>query len=396
MTQPAPPAEPLYLDFAASAPPAEEVVDAMLPWLTGRHANPHADHWHGQRAAQAIDEARAAIATLIGGDPEGVIFTSGATEANNLALTGLLGPQRNRLWVSKIEHKSLLAPARALERDGVEVNMLDVDRQGRLRSSALAEQLQREDRRPGLVAVGHGNNEIGTIQDIAALARTAHENGHWLHVDASQTAGHNPLAVADDEIDLLCLSSHKMYGPAGIGALYVDPHQMSELRPLLHGGGQERGLRSGTVAPFLAVGFGKAAELAHRRIDQHRQRLESLARSFLDVLDAQGLDYALLGDPIERLPGHVSLHIPGVWADDVLGRLLPWLSASSGAACASGEQKASHVLRAVGLSETQASQVIRISFGRTSQASHALEAASQLLAALRRIHAVEAGSGFGN
>lgn len=390
MTRAAPP-EPLYLDFAASAPPAEEVIDAMLPWLKGQHANPHADHWHGQRAAQAIDEAREAIATLIGGDPEGVIFTSGATEANNLALKGLLGPQRPRLWLSGIEHKSLLAPAHALERDGIEVTILDVDRQGRMLASALADQLAGDDHRPGLVAVGHGNNEIGTIQDIAALARTAHGKGYWLHVDASQTAGHSPLAVTDDEIDLLCLSSHKMYGPAGIGALYIDPSELSALRPLLHGGGQERGRRSGTVAPFLAVGFGKAAELARRRFDQHRHHLEGLAHSFLEVVDAQGLEYTLLGDPIERLPGHVSMYIPGVWADDVLGRLLPWLSASSGAACASGEQRASHVLRAVGLDETQASQVIRISFGRTTPASHALEAASQLLEAVRRIHAMEAG-----
>lgn len=388
--------EPIYLDFAASAPPAEEVVDAMLPWLRGQHANPHADHWHGQRAARAVEEAREAIAALIGGDPDGVIFTSGATEANNLALKGLLGSQRARLWLSGIEHKSLLEPARELKRTGIEVNMLGVDDHGRVLPSALADQLRGDDIRPGLVAVGHGNNEIGTIQDIAALARTAHECGHWLHVDASQTAGHSPLAVTDDEIDLLCLSSHKMYGPAGIGALYINPSELSELRPLLHGGGQERGMRSGTIAPFLAVGFGRAAELARRNIDQHRQRLEGLARFFLEVLDAQGLRYVLLGDPVKRLPGHVSMHIPGVWADDVLGRLLPWLSASSGAACASGEHRASHVLRAVGLNETQASQVVRITFGRTTQTGHALEAASQLLEAVRRIHAVGTGSGSDN
>ncbi|UYC14039.1 cysteine desulfurase family protein [Xanthomonas sp. CFBP 8445] len=379
--------EPIYLDFAASAPPAEEVVDAMLPWLRGQHANPHADHWHGQRAARAVEEARAAIATLIGGDPDGVVFTSGATEANNLALKGLLSLHRTRLWLSGVEHKSLLEPARALNRDGTEVNMLEVDDQGHVLPSALADKLAMDDRRPGLVAVGHGNNEIGTVQDIAALAGIAHEYGHYLHVDASQTAGHISLSVIDDEIDLLCLSSHKMYGPAGIGALYVDPRILPELRPLLHGGGQEQGLRSGTVAPFLAVGFGKAAELARRTADQHRLHLECLARTFLDALDTQGLAYTVLGDPVRRLPGHVSIRIPGVEADDVLGRLLPWLSASSGAACASGELRASHVLRALGLDETQASQVIRFSFGRPSQLEQAEEAGKRLVNVVGRVQA---------
>ncbi|WP_181713509.1 cysteine desulfurase family protein [Xanthomonas oryzae] len=376
------------MDYAASAPPAEEVVEAMLPWLRGQHANPHAEHWHGARASRAIDDAREAIAALVGGDPEGVIFTSGATEANNLALKGLAGPNRSRIWLSKLEHKSLLEPARALADQGVVVTTLNVDALGRVDALGLEAQL-RVSATPGLVAIGHGNNEIGTVQDVAGLARVAHEHGHLLHVDASQTAGHLPLSAIEDELDLVCLSSHKMYGPAGIGALYVDPILLEQLRPMMHGGGQQQGIRSGTVAPFLAVGFGAAAALAQRVAVEHRLHLQALGATFLAQLNAQGLVYSLLGDPVDRIPGHVSLHIPGVAADDVLGRLLPHLSASSGAACASGELRASHVLRALGLDESQASQVLRFSFGRSSRLEEAGEAAVRLLEAIQRIHALQ-------
>jgi cysteine desulfurase len=379
----------MYLDFAASAPPAEEVVEAMLPWLRERHGNPHSDHWHGQRAARAIEDAREAIATLVGGDPEGVIFTSGATEANNLALKGLVGPSRSRIWLSGIEHKSLLEPARSLAEQGAVVTMLNVNALGRIESTDLQMELQESDTNPGLIAIGHGNNEIGTIQDVAALAKVAHEHGHLLHVDASQTGGHWPLAATNDELDLVCISSHKMYGPAGIGALYVDPILLPHLRPMMQGGGQQQGARSGTIAPFLAVGFGAAAALAVRAAAEHRLHLQALTAAFLAQLEIQGLAYSLLGDPVNRIPGHLSLHIPGVAADDVLGRLLPHVSASSGAACASGELRASHALRAMGLDEIQASEVIRVSFGRSSRLEEASEAAGRLIEVIQRIHALE-------
>lgn len=377
--------EPLYLDFAASAPPAEEVVDAMLPWLHGQHANPHSDHWHGQRAARAVDHARDAIAALIDGDPEGVIFTSGATESNNLALKGVLGESRSRLWVSAIEHKSLLEPAKALAAEGLKCSTLAVDAQGRVSASDLAIQLASGESGPGLVAISHGNNEIGTVQELGPLASIAHEHGHLVHVDASQTAGCHCLSAFDDELDLVCISSHKLYGPAGIGALYVDPALLSQLRPLLHGGGQQRGARSGTVPLFLAVGFGVAAELARRNAAQHRQHLEKLASLFLSQMKAQAVEYGLLGDPIHRVPGHLSLRFPGISADELLGRLLPELSASSGSACASGELRASHALRALGLNETEAGEVVRISFGRTSLEQDAVNAVKALASAVRRI-----------
>jgi len=377
-------AEPLYLDYAASAPPAEEVVEAMLPWLRGQHANPHAQHWHGARASRAIDDAREAIAALVGGDPEGVIFTSGATEANNLALKGLAGPNRSRIWLSKLEHKSLLEPARTLADQGVVVSTLNVDALGRVDALGLEAQL-RESTTPGLIAVGHGNNEIGTVQDVAGLARVAHEHGHLLHVDASQTAGHWPFSAIEDELDLVCLSSHKMYGPAGIGALYVDPSLLEQLRPMMHGGGQQQGIRSGTIAPFLAVGFGVAAELARQRGPEYRQHLEMLVSVFLGRLTNEGVDYTLVGHPTNRVAGHVSLRLPGVPADDLLGRLGPKMSASSGSACSAGELRASHALLALGLDVTEAGQVVRVSFGRTTSVEDVVAAAVTIGKAAVRI-----------
>lgn len=379
---------PLYLDYASSSSPAPEVIEAMMPWLTQSHANPHADHWHGRRAADAVEEARHAIAGLIGGDPQGVVFTSGATEANNLALKGLLGRKSmlQQLWLSTLEHKSLLEPAQYLAcSDGVRVRHIPVSSTGKIEAAAMAQALAEHDGVPGMVAISHGNNEIGTVQEVPTLSELVHHHGHLLHLDASQTAGHLPIAVEADDIDLLCLSSHKIYGPAGIGALYVDPILLSSVHPLLHGGGQQGGVRSGTLAPFLAVGFGAAAALSRRRMAEHAAHLRHLAVTFIEALRAERLAFRLIGEPSNRLPGHLSIQFSGVAADDILTRLSPVLSASTGAACSSGEWRASHVLRAIGLSEEEAGQVVRLSFGRDALPGEAIIAAQLLGAAVRRV-----------
>lgn len=364
----APTKEPVYLDFAASTPPADEVVDAMLPWLRHTHANPHSEHFHGRRAARAIDDAREAVAALIGGQPEGVVFTSGATEANNLALKGLLSANgaRKHLWLADTEHKSLREPARYLSGVGVVVTRLAVQDTGLVDASTLTTALDAPHLAPGLIAIAHGNNEIGTLQSLPALADCAHAYGHLLHVDAAQSAGRVPLDVEAIDCDLICLSSHKLYGPAGIGALYVAHDLQDQLEPQLHGGGQEGGLRSGTVPAFLAVGFGAAATLARQRVTQDAERQQRLAATFLAALSEQRVDFQLIGHPTQRLPGHLSLRFPGVDAEDLLALLAPALSASTGAACAAGELRASHVLRALGLDECAASEVIRFTFGRTT------------------------------
>lgn len=382
------PKEPLYLDFAASTPPADEVVDAMLPWLRDTHANPHSEHFHGRRAALALDNAREAVAALIGGQPEGVVFTSGATEANNLALKGLLSAtgSRKHLWLADTEHKSLCEPARHLSCAGVMVTRLAVQSTGLIDVATLKAALDTPGRTPGLVAMAHGNNEIGTMQPLPALAECAHAHGHLLHVDAVQSAGRVPLDVEAIDCDLMCLSSHKLYGPAGIGALYLARDVRDQLEPQLHGGGQEGGLRSGTVPIFLAVGFGAAATLARQRVIEDTERQQQLAAAFLAALSAQHVAFQLIGHPVQRLPGHLSVRFPGVDAEDLLALLAPALSASTGAACTAGELRASHVLRALGLDERAASEVIRFTFGRTTREEDLGLAVERTAVAIGRIH----------
>ncbi len=379
--------EPLYLDFAASTPPAQEVVEAMLPWLQVSHANPHSDHWHGRRAAQAVEAARQAVADLVGGQPEGVTFTSGATEANNLALKGILSPvaARRYLWLSEIEHKSLLEPARYLATTGVTVQTVPVSITGLIDTTALQSALSTHAQTSGLVAISHGNNEIGTLQPLPELARIAHASGYLLHVDASQSAARVPICVESDGCDFLCVSSHKLYGPGGIGALYVAPELLQDLKPLLHGGGQEGGRRSGTVPPFLAVGFGMAASLAKRNLLKDQQHLARTANAFLLGLAEHGIEVTLIGHPDRRLPGHLSIQFKGIDSEDLTTVLAPFLSASTGAACSAGELRASRILRAIGLDEQAASEVVRFSFGRNSSVAQALKGAQLVSEAIRRI-----------
>jgi cysteine desulfurase len=360
----------------------------MLPWLRFSHANPHADHWHGRRAADAVEAARAVIAELVGGYVEGVIFTSGATEANNMALKGVLNRDGKvkHIWMSDIEHKSMMEPARYMAGEGkVALHHLAVSLMGEVDLTSSSNGSFRAGRERGLLAVAHGNNEIGTVQDLKALSRIAHSHDHIMHVDASQTAGHLPIHVLDEGVDLLCLSSHKMYGPAGIGALYIDPDLMPGFVPQMHGGGQERGLRSGTVAPFLAVGFGAAASLALSQRSDRFARLTAVASVFLNALRTARVSFAMVGHPTKRIPGHLALQIFGVPADDLLNLVTPRLSISAGSACASGELRSSSVLRAIGMDEDKAGEVIRISFGVGSSEDDAVAAAAIVVEAISRV-----------
>jgi cysteine desulfurase len=377
----------MYLDFAASTPPADEVVDAMLPWLRAGHANPHSVHWHGHRASQAVDQARHHVAELIHAEPRDIVFTSGATEANNLALKGLLsgaGPRRH-LWLSGIEHKSLLEPAHALAAAGVTVTILPVDSRGQIVATGLRDLLSGTSSSPGLVALTHGNNEIGTVQAVEDVAPQIRREGHLLHLDASQSAAWEPLDVGSELCDLLALSSHKLYGPAGIGALYISPAVRADLQPQLHGGGQEGGTRSGTIPLFLAVGFGVAARIARERQEEAAAHLRALIATFLACLREGQTTYRLIGDPVRRLPGHLSLRFFGVEAEDLLAVLSSTLSASTGSACTAGELRASSVLRTLGLDERAAGEVVRLTFGRLMTQEQVLWAAQELAGAVRRV-----------
>lgn len=372
-------AHPLYLDHPASTRPDESVIEAMLPWLRDGHANPHADNRHGQRAAAAIEQARAEIANLIGADPGEIVFTSGATEANNLALRGMWprGDLRGRLAISPIEHKSLLETANDLAAGGLTVCALPADAQGRIDPESVRA-LGVDATRPLLVSCAHANNELGVVQDLAELMAAVQDAGGRFHVDAAQTFGKVPLDVGALGLDLASLSSHKIYGPAGIGALFVAADLRTSLRPLLTGGGQEGGVRSGTVPVFLAVGFGCAAALASRRIATDAQHLDAVVNAFVAQLSESGVVCRVLSPMQGGLPGLVSLHLPGVEAADLLDRLGSQLSASTGSACSAGELRASHVLRSIGMDEQAARQVVRIGFGRDNTQAQAREAAQWL------------------
>ena len=355
---------PIYLDHNASTPPYPAVVEAMLPWLRDQHANPHSDHFHGRLAANAIEQARHSVAQLIGASPDEVVFTSGATEASNLALQGYLRTHRSAgaLIFSAIEHPCVREVALVLRELGTQIQEVGVDRHGRIDPIAIAQAIVAARQKRSLVSVIHANNEIGTIQAIAPLTAAAHENGALLHLDVSQSLGWVDIDVGEG-IDLATLSSHKIGGPAGIGALFVADGLRDELTPLVHGGGQQGGLRPGTIPVFLAVGFGVACDLVSTEQAQRTLAAENAATAFLRVLTDSGATFEILGSAQNSLPGLRSLRFAGIEARDLLDRLQTNVSASASSACASGDFKASHVLRAIGLSEADAMQVVRFGFG---------------------------------
>ena len=340
---------PTYLDYQATTPVDPRVLEALLPWLTEHFGNPHsANHALGWEAAEAVEQARAQVAALINAEPREILFTSGATEANNLAIKGALRfrkahEDRDGVVTLASEHKCVLESARALEREGARVTILPVRENGLVDPGRLAAAL---DQRTALVSVMAVNNEIGVIQPLAEIAALAHGCGAWLHSDAAQAAGKTPLDVRALDLDLVSLSAHKLYGPKGIGALFVRRRPRVRLEPLFDGGGQERGLRSGTLAPFLCVGFGKAAELARTEMAAESDRLWLLHRRLRQRLAEAIPGLVFNGDPERRIPGNLNLALPGVEALALL-KALPELALSTGSACTSAEVEPSSVLRAL-------------------------------------------------
>ena len=379
----------IYADYQATTPVDSRVVEKMAPYWSLAFGNPHSsDHIVGWRAADAVSRAAESVAWLIGADPDEVVFTSGATEANNLALLGLarrdLGARRTVL-VSAIEHKCVLSAAQALEdRDGFTVEMIPVDDRGFVDLDYLESQLDKSVLAVSIMAV---NNEIGTIQDIPAVSELVSSVGALFHCDAAQA----PCAMAVGELasyaDLVSLSGHKIYGPQGIGALYLRRDVQDRIEPIIYGGGQQGGLRSGTVPLALCVGMAAAAEIVdsndfHReriRIAQQRDRFVGLVRdgSFPVVINGP------VGD--NRHPGNANLRFDGFSAEEILGTLQPRLAASSGAACTTGIPEPSHVLQAIGLSQEQAEASVRFSFGRFTTDDEIDDAANLLIGALESL-----------
>ncbi|MFO1058761.1 MAG: cysteine desulfurase family protein [Dongiaceae bacterium] len=381
------PVRPVYLDYQATTPTDPRVLQAMLPYFSEAFGNPHsAQHRYGSEAEAAVERARAEVAGLIGAEPNEIVFTSGATESNNLALIGALrfrraqpAAPRDHLVTVATEHKCVLEAARAAEAEGARLTILPVEPDGRLDPERLAAAL---DERTALVSVMAANNETGVLQPLAEIAAIAHRHGAWLHTDAAQAAGKVPLDVAADGIDLLSLSGHKIYGPKGIGALYVRRRPRVRLVPLIHGGGQERGLRSGTLPTPLCVGLGAAAALAGAEMAEEAARLGRLRDRLLAGLRAAIPDLQVNGSLAHRLPGNLNLAIPGVDADALLAGL-PELALSTGSACSSAAVEPSYVLRAIGLDEAAARGSLRIGLGRFSTEAEVDFAVERLAAAVR-------------
>jgi cysteine desulfurase len=368
----------IYLDYQATTPCAPSVIEAMSPFWADEFGNPHSsDHAFGWRAEDAVSAARQNIAELIGATAEEVVFTSGATESNNQALLGLLhhipGAGRN-VVVSAIEHKCVLESARQLERVGYSVRKAPVRRSGHFDLAALADLI---DPATALVSVMLVNNEIGTVQPVAEVARLCKEVGAILHCDAAQAPTGMIVNVGALGVDLMSISSHKVYGPKGVGALFVSHEVRHRLRPLIHGGGQEGGLRSGTLPTPICVGFGEAARLLRRSIDDDISLLSVARKAFLEKLVVNIPDLAVNGDE-PRHPGHLNLWIPRAEADLLITNLQPLLALSTGSACSSGIPEPSHVLRAIGLDADRAGECIRIGFGRGVDEQQARDAADLL------------------
>lgn len=358
----------VYADYQATTPADPRVVERMLPYWREAFGNPHSiDHAVGWNAAKAVQEAAAAVAALIGADADEIVFTSGATEANNFALLGLARrapPSRRRILVSAIEHKCVLAAVQVIgERYGIRVDTIPVDREGFVDLNCLDAELDDSVLAVSIMAV---NNEIGTIQDVPAISALLERHGVLLHCDAAQA----PCAMYVSELatyaDLVSLSAHKIYGPQGIGALYIRRDVQSRIEPLIYGGGQQEGLRSGTVPVALAVGMGAAAEILHAPEQQaERERVAGQRNRFVRLL-TEGAVPVTLNGPVgeKRHPGNANLRFEGLSAKDILNLLQPRLAASTGSACTSGIPEPSHVLRAIGLDGEQADASVRFSFGR--------------------------------
>ena len=376
----------VYADYQATTPVDPRVMAKMAPYWGELFGNPHSsDHVIGWRADKAVREAASSIAALIGADPDEIIFTSGATEANNLALLGLARrapPGRRRIIVSAIEHKCVLAAARALSaREGFTVETVPVDGEGFVDLNALERRLDRSVLVLSAMAV---NNEIGTIQDIPRIATLLVPHGILLHCDAAQAPCATEVSDLAAHADLVSLSGHKMYGPQGIGTLYIRRDLQDRIEPLIYGGGQQEGLRSGTVPMPLCVGMGAAAEfLAGREAFDERKRVACQRDSFLRHLQDGPALVAVNGSVGDhRHPGNANIRFDGFDAQDILGALQPRLAASTGAACASGIPEPSHVLRALGLTEIQSKASIRFSFGRFTTDNDIETAAHFILEAL--------------
>lgn len=379
--------KPVYLDYAATTPVDPSVASDMMNYLTldGVFGNPASrSHGYGWQAEAAVENARRQVADLIHADPREIVWTSGATESDNLAIKGAVaGHESPHIVTSVIEHKAVVDTCKWLEQNGVDVTWLRPESDGRITPQAVVAALRDN---TVLVSLMMVNNELGCVTDIAAIGEQLRPRGILLHVDAAQAAGKIPVVVGQLNVDLLSLSAHKVYGPKGVGALYVRRSPDVRIQAQMHGGGHERGMRSGTLPTHQIVGMGRAFELAGAGLDDEMSRLESLRERFLTGLEGlEGVHFN--GSREHRVPGIVNLSFEGVEAESLMLGLRN-LAVSSGSACASATVEPSFVLRGIGLSDELAYRALRFSFGRFSTEQEMDFACSQIIDVVTRLRAV--------
>ncbi len=378
-------ADAIYLDYAAATPPAPEVQEFMQALLmsTGGTANAAATHLAGRQAARSIEIARGQLAELLHTTPGRLVFTSGATESDNLAIQGAAHARAHRgrhLVTMQTEHKAVSDTFRALEKAGFEVSWLPPDANGRLDERQLTAALRADTQ---LVSVMHVNNETGAIQDLAAIGAICRDRDVLFHTDAAQSVGKMDIDLSAVPVDLLSLTAHKFYGPQGIGALYIADRPGCQILPLMHGGGQERRLRPGTLPVHLVAGLGAAASLARQKMDDDHAHVSSLrARLWEGIRRVEGVRETLPESVC--YPGILNVSVAGVEGESLLLALEP-LCVASGSACNSQSGEPSHVLRALGLDDISIQSAIRFSFGRGTTAEHIEEAVRRYMQAVARL-----------
>lgn len=377
---------PIYLDYLSTTPVDPRVVDVMSRCLSleGNFGNPASrSHVFGWKAEETVENARAQIAELINADPREIVWTSGATESDNLAIKGVAHFYRKKgqhIITSKIEHKAVLDTCRQLEREGYEVTYLEPNDAG-LTTPEMVEAALRED--TILVSVMHANNEIGVVNDIAGIGEACRAAGVLYHVDAAQSTGKIPLDMEAMKVDLLSISAHKMYGPKGIGALYVRRKPRVRIEAQMHGGGHERGMRSGTLATHQAAGFGEAARICREEMASEAQRLKALRHRFWEGINDMA-EVHINGDEEHRLPGALNVSFAFVEGESLLMSLKD-LALSSGSACTSASLEPSYVLRALGLNDELAHSSLRFSFGRFTTNEEVDHAVAQVRHAVEKL-----------
>ncbi|MBI3374427.1 MAG: cysteine desulfurase [Betaproteobacteria bacterium] len=381
---------PIYLDYNATTPVAPEVADAIEPFLREQFGNPSSSHRYGRQANEAVDKARAQVAALIGANPSEILFTGCATEANNLAILGVaraLRDTRRHIITSAIEHPAVTQPYLRLKEDGWDVTVVPVDGAARIDPNAVSRALRAD---TAFVSIMHANNEVGTLQDIAAIAKMAHARGALMHTDAAQSIGKIPVDVDALGVDLLTIAGHKFYAPKGVGALYV--RRCTPICPVIVGADHERGLRPGTENVPAIVGLGEAARLARERADVLRAHLREM-RDLLHRLLAEGVPgLTLNGHAENRLPTTLNVSFPGVSGRELLQAVEADVAASLGSACHDETATVSGVLAAMGVTIDRALGAVRLSVGMPTTDEEVRHAASALAGAWRGLRKASSAS----